>query len=230
MDIRERSGDLFEALRTQLDGRQVAIWTALPGIIQSFDPGEPGGEGPTCVVQPAIQGRVTSVDPGTGQATTKFVNLPQLLDCPVQFPAGGGCSLTFPVQKGDECLVVFASRCIDAWWAQGGVQPPMEARMHDLSDGFVLLGFRSNPRALANISTTTTQLRSDDGSTFVEVNPLGSVNVTAPHGAVITGEVAITGSLDVSGNMTVGNGASGSFTSSEGLTITVQDGQITNIY
>ena len=29
------------------------------------------------------------------------------------FPGGGGFALTFPVAAGDECLVVFASRCID---------------------------------------------------------------------------------------------------------------------
>ena len=64
---------------------------------------------------------------------------------PVVFPGGGGFALTFPVAAGDECLVVFASRCIDAWWQSGGVGEPMEPRMHDLSDGFALIGVRSQP-------------------------------------------------------------------------------------
>ncbi|MCL9653139.1 hypothetical protein L2088_00345 [Pseudomonas protegens] len=96
---------------------------------------------------------------------------PLLLDCPVQFPAGGGCTLTFPVAKGDECLVVFSSRCIDAWWQSGGIQVQAELRMHDMSDGFALLGFRSLPRMIPGISTSAVQLRSDHSSAFIEVNP-----------------------------------------------------------
>ncbi|MGC8050122.1 Gp138 family membrane-puncturing spike protein, partial [Salmonella enterica] len=78
-------------------------------------------------------------------------------------------SMTFPVAQGDECLVVFASRCIDSWWQSGGIQEQAELRMHDLSDGFAILGFRSQPRALSNISTTSAQLRSDDGATFIDL-------------------------------------------------------------
>jgi phage baseplate assembly protein gpV len=57
----------------------------------------------------------------------------------------------------------------------------------------------------------------------------GQIVMVVPHGLEIIGEVSITGSLDVSGNVTVGNGASGLFTSEEGQTITVQDGITTNI-
>ncbi|WP_457849452.1 hypothetical protein, partial [Staphylococcus aureus] len=56
-------------------------------------------------------------------------------------------------------------------------------RMHDLSDGFAILGFRSQPRALSNISTTSAQLRSDDGATFIDLNPgTGEIKVVAPGG------------------------------------------------
>jgi len=148
-----------QSLERQINGRLARAWTSLPGIIQSFNAAQQ-----TVVVQPAIRAVVFDID---GQPTN--VALPLLLDCPAQFPAGGGFSLTFPVKAGDECLVVFASRCIDAWWQSGGVQNQAVMRMHDLSDGFALLGFRSVPRALSAISTSATQLRSDDGATFVEV-------------------------------------------------------------
>ncbi|MBH3360768.1 Gp138 family membrane-puncturing spike protein [Pseudomonas guariconensis] len=148
---------------------QSKLWTSLPGIIQSFDAGAM-----TCVVQPAVQVFVTA-DDGSMVLTT----LPLLLDCPVQFPAGGGCTLTFPVKTGDECLVVFASRCIDSWWQSGGIQAQAELRMHDLSDGFALLGFRSQPRVISGISLQAVQLRSDDGAAFVEVNPTNhAINIT----------------------------------------------------
>ena len=102
----------------------------MPAVIVDFDP-----VAMTCSAQPAIRARVTA--PSGGQ---QHMPLPLLLDCPVYFPSGGNCTLTFPVKPGDECLVVFASRCIDAWWQSGGVQDQAEMRMHDLSDGFVFVG------------------------------------------------------------------------------------------
>lgn len=201
MDQRERAGDFQEAIRAALDGRQTRTWTALPGIIQSFDPDEL-----TATVQPAIQGRVSDQ-----QGVVTLVDLPLLLDCPVHFPSGGGVTLTFPITAGDECLVVFASRCIDAWWESGGVQAPLEARMHDLSDGFALVGFRSKPRALSPApSTTAAELRADDGATVIQIDPVAQTLVlTAPEGVavnadvVVNGDLLVTGSLQVDEDMTV---------------------------
>lgn len=213
MDQRERSNDFFEALRTALDGRQTSIWTAGPGIVQSFDPDKM-----TCVVQPAIKGRVTDKT-----LNTTFVNLPLLLDCPVVFMGGGGVTFTTPIQKDDECLVVFGSRCIDAWWQNGGVQPPLEARMHDLSDGFCLVGLRSLPRALSGISTTAAQIRSDDGETYVELDPTGSVTLKAPAGVSANAP-----SVDTTGNVNVGTGKSGTVTA-DGQIMTFLNGILTDL-
>lgn len=192
MDRREQTGDPEVGLREAFDGFRAGLWTALPGIIQSFQAS--AGRPPTCTVQPAIKARVQSQD-----GTSASVALPLLVDCPVQFPSGGQCTMTFPVTAGDECLVVFASRCIDAWWQAGGIQEQAELRMHDLSDGFVLLGFRSTPRALPNVSTTTAQLRSEAGDTFVELDAAGQlVRVKAPAGIVLdTPTVTVTGVMAV---------------------------------
>ncbi|QYY30231.1 hypothetical protein K2O51_22935 [Cupriavidus pinatubonensis] len=189
MDRRERVDDPEVALREAFDGLRAGIWTALPGIIQSFN-----DDAMTCEVQPTIKVPVRQID---GSIVT--VALPLLVDCPVQFPSGGNCSLTFPVKLGDECLVVFASRCIDSWWQSGGVQEQAELRMHDLSDGFVLLGFRSKPRALTGISTSTTQLRNDAGDTYVDLDPAGKiVKVKAPGGITLDAPmVTMTGAIAV---------------------------------
>lgn len=142
-------------------GRQARVWTALPGIIASFDP-----VAMTCEVQPAIQGKQVLED-----GTVQTVNLPLLLDCPVIFPHGGGVSLTFPIKSGDECLVVFSSRAIDFWWQLGGVQPPAEPRMHDLSDGFVIPGPWSQATKISNVSTEAVELRSDDREAWISIHP-----------------------------------------------------------
>lgn len=183
IDRRERQNNPVESVRAALDGRQAEIWTALPGIIQSFDPAAM-----TVVVQPAVAGRVTDE-----VGRTSSVNMPLLPDVPVVFPGGGGFTLTFPVAAGDECLVVFASRCIDAWWQSGGIGEPMEPRMHDLSDGFALVGVRSQARSLSPaVHTGNMQLRADDGETVVELTPGKDVIVTGPTSVTLKSKGSIT--------------------------------------
>lgn len=179
MDRRQRSDDMSTAVSMATKANQAQIWTALPGIIQSFNAGAMTAE-----VQPALQGVLS--DPKSGASSS--VNMPLLVDCPVVFPSGGGITLTLPIKASDECLVIFASRCIDAWWQNGGIQPPMVYRMHDLSDGFALPGIRSQPRALSGMSGSTAQLRSDDGSTLIELDPTAKkINLVAPGGIYLNG-------------------------------------------
>lgn len=168
MDRRERLNDPEEATRAAQDGHQARIWTSLPGIIKSFDPATQ-----TATVQPTIQGIFQSPD-----GSEKNVNMPLLLDVPVEFPSGGGYTLTFPVAAGDECMIDFSARCIDAWWQSGGIQPQAEQRMHDLSDAVARVGVRSQARPLSNISTTSAQLRSDDGTIYVD---LAAAQLTLKH-------------------------------------------------
>lgn len=205
MDRLERIDSTPDMLLAALQGLQSDVWTALPGIIQSFDP-----VAMTCQVQPAIRFRISDPalntyasdtlqrDPG-GQFA--WDQMPLLLDCPVVFPGGGGVTLTFPIAVGDEVLVVFASRCIDAWWQQGGIQNQAAFRMHDLSDGFVIPQVRSQPRKFT-VSTGAAQLRTDDGTVVIELNPTThAVNITT------TGAVAVSSggnsSVTAGGNATV---------------------------
>lgn len=69
-----------------------------------------------------------------------FDNYPVLVDCPVITLQGGGGAIQFPITPGDQCLVLFSDRNIDAWFKTGSTQPPMNARAHDLSDGIALVG------------------------------------------------------------------------------------------
>jgi phage baseplate assembly protein gpV len=79
----------------------------------------------------------------------------------------------------------------------------MEARMHDLSDGFVIPGPWSQPNVPSDVSTTAAQLRSNDGNTFIELDPdAHTVTITAPQGATINADVTINGDLHVTGTIT----------------------------
>lgn len=190
MDPRERYGDRLEAVRAALDARQAEIHTGFPGIVQSFDATKL-----TAVIQPAIKYQVRDQS-----GVLNWVALPLLLDCPVHFPSGGGFTLTFPLAEGDEVYVALAERCIDAWWQSGGVQPQAEFRMHDLSDGFCFPKVWSQAKKISSVSTATTQLRSDDGSTYVEVAGGQVVNVVAPTKIVLKSPV-----VEVDGSITVLN-------------------------
>lgn len=195
-----RSGALAEVLASERKTTSEQLRVALPGIIQSFDP-----DTVTAVVQPAI--RYVERD-NDGNKSTK--DYPLLVDVPVVFPRGGGCTLTFPVKEGDECLVIFADRCIDFWWQSGGVQEPVDGRMHDLSDAFCIVGPQSQAKKIGGISTTGAQLRTDDGSAFIEVAAGGDITATTAGSATINApEIVLNGNVTINGNLSQGMGERG---------------------
>jgi hypothetical protein len=186
MDRRERFDSPEETLRITGDALRASMWTALPGIIVSFNAGAM-----TVVVQPAV------MRANLRERMTQA--LPVLSDVPVVFPGGGGCTLTFPIKAGDECLVIFASRAIDSWWQSGGVQAPNFARTHNLSDGFALVGVRSRPNAFA-VATDRAELRANGGNTRIGLDPTsGEVFITAPGGITVVGNVTVTGDVIANG-------------------------------
>lgn len=196
------SGELAEALAATSAALSNDLRVALPGIIQSFDP-----EAVTCTVAPAIKGALTASD-----GSVSSVSYPLLVDVPVIFPRGGGCTLTFPLGKGDECLVIFADRAIDFWWQNGEAQEPVNARQHSLSDAFVLPGPQSQAKKISGISTRAAQLRTDDGAAFIELAAGHDISLTTPGkltasadgGTVIVSPtIELTGTVKVNGSVTV---------------------------
>ncbi len=208
MDRRERLGDLEQSLLAAIRGHMSGVWTALPGIIQSYDAAEE-----TVEVEVAIKMQFQQPN-----GSWEWVSIKPLVDCPVLFPSGGGFTLTFPIAPGDECLVMFSSRCIDAWWQSGGVQIQADIRMHDLSDGFAFVGPRSQPRVLSPAgSTTGVELRNDARTAYVRIDNAANVQVMTPADLTataggtasvtaptinLTGNVNITGNLVISGTVT----------------------------
>jgi hypothetical protein len=176
LDPRQRSTDDLEALQTAMDGRQTQLHTMMPGQIVSYNAATV-----TAVVQPALQVFRTLAD-GSRQPTT----LAPIHDVPVHFPGGGGHILTFPVAGGDDCMLVFAERSIDNWYQHGGVQQPSDWRMHDITDAFALVGVRSQPHVPNGVSSSTVQLRSDDGKTVIQVDgPNQAITLSAANTAAV---------------------------------------------
>lgn len=136
---------------------------AIPAIIQSYD-----NKRGTVTAAPALREIIYNDSDGIPYN----IELPLLLDVPILFPCGGGYVVTFPVQNGDECLVIFGDVCIDAWWQNGGIQNQAEQRRHDLSDGFAILApfSQSKIKNFSTFSSSIMELRNADGTQKIQLS------------------------------------------------------------
>lgn len=167
-NLNEIIGSDTEMFRSMGDSWQNVLRVACPGIIQSFDP-----ETQTVTVQLALREHITKPD-----FTKEWINLPLLLDVPIVIPRADEYCLTMPIREGDECLVIFADMCIDAWFTYGGIQNQIEKRRHDLSDGFAILGTWSQPNRIENYSIDSCELRTLDNRTNISIKP-NEININA---------------------------------------------------
>ncbi|EPE4190846.1 Gp138 family membrane-puncturing spike protein [Yersinia enterocolitica] len=192
-----RSGELAETLRTLQSSVSSQLRVSMPGVVQSFD-----AESVTCDIQIGIKGE------SGGEST----NLSVLTNVPVLFPRGGGVTMTFPIKAGDECLLIFGDRCIDFWHQSGDIQETVDEREHDLSDAFAIIGPQSQAKKISGISTSAAQFRSDDGSTYFEIDPTTKkIKIVAPGGLdVVTPKAEFSAEVLVNGLFTFLGGLVGS--------------------
>lgn len=133
------------------------------GTIQSFDPVKQ-------MVVATVNYTKTffRLDETTGLYNAIQENYPVVLDCPAIILGGGQASLTFPIAKGDECLLLFNDRDIDNWFSGAPVGPVASSRAHAFSDAFALVGIRSLAKVLKNYDTARVVLQL--GTTLVGVS------------------------------------------------------------
>lgn len=167
-NIAEISNSKNEMYRNMGDNWQNNLRVACPGIIQSFN-----AEEQTVTVQLALREEVKDYD-----YNKHWTDMPLLLDVPLVLPRAGGYCITMPVKRGDECLVIFADMCIDAWWQNGGIQNQVEKRRHDLSDGFAILGIWSQPKRVKNYSEDSCQIRNEKGTSMIALKD-DEININA---------------------------------------------------
>jgi hypothetical protein len=206
VDQRERVNDSPETFRAALEYWQTRIWTALPCVVHAYPAAS--GLGPQLLdAQPTINGSYLNSD---GDRVSLV--MPLLTDCVIVWQGGGGVTATFPIAPEDECLVVLSSRCIDAWWSQGFLKPiagkansamdPPDARMHNLSDGFALVGLRSSPRSFGpNVRDAC--LITDDQQTFIRLSAIDKAVVIQANGGITlqtTGSITLSAGGEISAN------------------------------
>lgn len=125
------------------------IHVSLPCIVTKFDPIKQ-----TVNCKPTIRELINI------EGSLKFVELPELMEVPIETPRAGNFVITLPITIGQECRVTFQDLCIDGWWVRGGIQNWNDLRRHDLSDAIATFSPWSQPNSIPNYSTDKLEIRS----------------------------------------------------------------------
>lgn len=140
--MNSRTPTLTEVLGLAVRAGAADLRVALPGRVERYDLARG-----TVDVQPLL--RETTRD-DAGELVAE--RLPVLTGVPLVFPGAGGFALVFPVQVGDQVLLVFADRSLDGWRDQGAEATPADERRHALSDAIAIPGLMhtGSPAATAD--------------------------------------------------------------------------------
>lgn len=136
------------------------IHTALPGRIESYDPTTQKAD-----VKPLIKSENVLED-----GTIEYLPIPVIPNVPVAFPGGNGFMVTFPLTKGDTCLIIFSEASLDTWLSKGGDVEPSVATRHDFSDAVIYPGLKSFKNPLNNASGDNMIVGADNGTSMIEIS------------------------------------------------------------
>jgi hypothetical protein len=162
------------------------------------------------------------------------VEYPTILSVPIQFPCSSTSALTFPINQGDNVLLVFSQKGLDVFKSGAtSAHDPIDMRSFDKRDAIAIPCVFPFSKSINNPDTRTLIHSVGD---MVMVHNIGKedeceVRLTSGGEVKITGaHTKVSDSLTVGGSVTVGTGATGSFTTPLGQVVTVTDGIITNIF
>jgi hypothetical protein len=177
-DLRE----FFVRRKKEIKGE---INSCLVGIIESFNVSEQ-----TANINIAFKKIIKYGNPIDAEsAADKIIDYPLLVRCPVVIMNGGGGHLTFPISKGDECLVLFCDKDIDSWFSSGSTLIPNSERVHDLSDGIALIGPKSLRASLSGYLSDTVELYSE---AMVRIKAIEEMDIVSGADVILRGsEVAL---------------------------------------
>lgn len=120
-----------------------------------------------------------------GVLQAELKEYPLIADAPVVVLGGGGYALTFPIEKGDECLVLFNDRDLDAWYSGSASSPNPTARLHSFSDALIIVGLRSLPNVIASYGSGAVELRDKTGNTKIKLKDNGKMAFQNPTGEMV---------------------------------------------
>lgn len=110
-----------------------------------------------------------SVQNPDGTLTLQQRTYPPLTGCPVIFLGGVDSFLTFPDVVGATCHVHFNDRDLENWLTDQGTALA-SSRLHSFSDPVLLVGLRSNGKAIKNFDTDRVLLKKGNAEVGVGLN------------------------------------------------------------
>lgn len=145
---------LAELIRAGVEQGAARLHVSMPAVVETYD-----NTNRLCSAQPLL--RRLFLD-GTSD------RFPVVVDVPVVWLGGGAGSLTMPLAKGDQVVLMFADRSLDAWLQQRRESTPDDVRKHHLSDGFAI-------PVLDNSEAHPTDVRLALGVATLALQPNGKV-------------------------------------------------------
>lgn len=129
------------------------------------------------------------------------VSYPVVADCPVVTLQGGDYAVQLPIEAGDQCLLFCADRNIDAWFKQGTEQIPPDNRLHDISDGFALVGINYQGSSLESYPYRARMFKKNGASIEIEDQIVAIKNQTTTLLTLMNGliDVIAASTLNVPG-------------------------------
>ena len=215
------------AVKALFDYQMRNVFTALPAkVMRVEDAGEQ---------RVAVKPLVNNVFPDWEDS----IEFPTILSVQLMYPSSSTSAITFPVNAGDTVLLVFAQSCMDVFKSgDGTTQPPSDYRRFDKRDAIAIPGLFPFGMAINQQSKRTLTHSTDDvvvahnlgteAECEIRLKPTGKIEINGNQ-IDISSSTQIDGNLINTGSITVGVGATGSFTTPLGQIVTVTDGIITNI-
>jgi len=155
---------LTNVLKTATNQMMAQMHTCLPGIVVSYDYTKQKASVKPLIKKKYRDGRVDS--------------LPVIVNVPVVWPRSSNASMTFPVNKGDYVMLLFAERAMELWLTQGGETEPGDTRKYDLTDAIAVPGLY--PFSVPSLAENNTDLLIKYNSTTIRITQSGDVNIDTP--------------------------------------------------
>lgn len=185
---------LEKVIQTAIDSSLKEVHTCLPAIVTKVTPATQ-----LIDAQITIKRKLAGV----------LADLPLLVNVPIRFFKSTTFSITFPIEVGDNVMIIFSERSIDTWLTEGGVQNPFDIRKHSLSDAFALPMMYHQKDVIPNFSPTNMEIKTNSGDTKIIIKASEEIEIVTIGPAAIKssgadvavestgGDVNVTASGDV---------------------------------